>query len=29
MTYRIEETYIGKNDTAFRYTGTWKREGDK
>ena len=22
MTYRIEETYVGKNDTAFRYTGT-------
>ena len=29
MTYRIEETYVGKNDTAFRYTGTCKREGDK
>lgn len=29
MTYRIEETYIGKSDTAYLNKGTWKRDGDK
>jgi uncharacterized membrane protein len=29
MSYRMEETYQGKNDSAFVQSGTWKREGDK
>jgi len=29
MSYRLEETYAGKNDTAFRTSGSWKREKNK
>jgi uncharacterized membrane protein len=29
MTYRLEETFAGKNDTARRANGIWKRENDK
>ena len=29
MTYRLEETYAGKSDTAKRYNGTWIRENKK
>lgn len=29
MTYRMEETYAGKSDTALRYNGTWLRDNKK
>src|SRR5688572_20487212 len=29
MTYRLEETYAGKSDTAKRYNGTWVRDNKK
>ncbi|HEX5652784.1 MAG TPA: copper resistance protein NlpE N-terminal domain-containing protein [Chitinophagaceae bacterium] len=29
MTYRLEETYKGKNDTAIKHTGSWHRDNNK